>query len=444
MFGAFVWALPTVSLLVSIGVAVVVKWLLLGRIEEGRWPVYGRFYRNKWFVDHLVQKHMLLWQRIARLFGSPIATMIGCRITTANLFGANIGWGPRLDPSMYLCYDLLEVETGALFGGGTSIKAFEELDGFLYGRRVRVGKAAYTGALAVLLPGATLEDGAAVAAYSSTNVNIPSGRVCIGSNVFRTTVTSKHDSGSNTNRLKDTVLSGLVACLFAMTGAALFTWLVIVLMQRHTAQFASGVLTNAAILVVTYGIAGRIVVPMYAFFMTLVSRYILAPSIKEGSHTYGSSWQLRGIMAWTILKNDAYHSWIMEAVGGTWMEVAVHRLLGAKIGKNAYIDCMRLFEPVLACIGDGVTINKFGCLSPHSYKVDGVDFGKCVIGDGCVIGTNVTFSGTSRMHDGAELDSFSMALGGAVLTAGRWVGYPAMLEAGKRRNRAKKVGMMSV
>ena len=126
------------------------------------------------------------------------------------------------------------------------------------------------------------------------------------------------------------------------------------------------------------------------------------------------------------------------------MEVAVHRLLGAKIGKNAYIDCMRLFEPVLACIGDGVTINKFGCLSPHSYKVDGVDFGKCVIGDGCVIGTNVTFSGTSRMHDGAELDSFSMPLRGTIITSGRWVGYPAMLEAGKRRNRVKKANKMDV
>ena len=126
------------------------------------------------------------------------------------------------------------------------------------------------------------------------------------------------------------------------------------------------------------------------------------------------------------------------------MEVAVHRLLGAKIGKNAYIDCARLFESNLIHIGDGVSINKFGCLSPHDYKVDGVDFGKCVIGDGCVIGANVTFHGTSRMNDGAELDSFSMALRGTIVTPGRWVGYPAMLEAGKRRNRSKKAGEVEV
>ena len=126
------------------------------------------------------------------------------------------------------------------------------------------------------------------------------------------------------------------------------------------------------------------------------------------------------------------------------MEVTLYRLLGAKIGKDVYVDSIWLFEPDLVRIGDGAAINKFSCVSPHNYKIDGAEFAECVMGDGCVIGANSTFSGSSLMHGGAELDSFSMPLRGAVLTPGRWVGYPAMLEAGKRRNRAKKSGKMNV
>ena len=99
----------------------------------------------------------------------------------------------------------------------------------------------------------------------------------------------------------------------------------------------------------------------------------------------------------------------------------------------------RLTKLAVVRIGDGAAINKFCCVSPHNYKIDCMEFTECVISDGCVIGASSTFSGSSRMNDGAELDSFSMALRGAVLTAGRWVGYPAMLEADKRRNRAKNV-----
>ena len=126
------------------------------------------------------------------------------------------------------------------------------------------------------------------------------------------------------------------------------------------------------------------------------------------------------------------------------MEVALYRLLGAKIGKDAYFDRTWLLEPDLVRIGDGVTINKFSCVSPHNYKIDCAEFAECVMGDGCVIGTNASFFGSSCMHDGAELDSFSMPLRGAVLTAGRWVGYPAMVETNKGLNRSRKVSKMNV
>ena len=126
------------------------------------------------------------------------------------------------------------------------------------------------------------------------------------------------------------------------------------------------------------------------------------------------------------------------------MEVALYRLLGAKIGKNAYIDRTWLLEPDLVRIGDGVAINKFSCVSPHNYKIDCVDFAECVMGDGCVIGTNASFFGSSCMHDGAELDSFSMPLRGAVVTTGRWVGYPAMPEANKGQDLWERASNMEV
>ena len=222
------------------------------------------------------------------------------------------------------------------------------------------------------------------------------------------------------------------------------TWLTTVSVQQIASQFASGVVIDAAVFVVTLVCIVCVVFPLHGFIMTVLSKYCLTPSFKEATYTYGWNWRFRCMMAWTALMDTTYRSWIMGAVGGTWMEVALYRLLGAQIGKNAYVDCIWLFEPDLVRIGDRVAINKFSCVSPHDYKIHCAEFVECLIGDGCVIGTNGTFSGSSRMEDRAELDSFSMALRGAVLTAGRWVGYPAMLEAGKRRNRSKKIGKVEV
>ena len=246
------------------------------------------------------------------------------------------------------------------------------------------------------------------------------------------------------NQVKDETIGALVACLFAMTGAAFVTWLTIVSIKKSTSRFVSGPFIDAAMFVVAYTVLTCIVIPLHGFIMTVISKYCLAPSIREATHTYGSSWRFRGIAAWTVLLNNVYQIWIVGAVGGTWIEVALYRLLGAKIGKNAYIDRTWLLEPDLVRIGDGVTINKFCCVSPHDYKIGCVDFAECVIGDGCVLGANTTYHGTSCMEDGAELDSFSMALRGAVLTAGRWVGYPAMLQTDKGRSRSKKAKEVDV
>ena len=439
LFAALIWTLPTASFVMSVLIAVVAKWVLLGRIEEGRWPVYGRFYRHKWFVNHLVEEHVLLWQRIGLLFGSPIVTLTICQIVVLRMFGSSIGKIGRVDLSMFVCYDLLEVEDGGLLGGGTSVDVFDEHDGFLYGRRVHVGKAAYTGTRAVLLAGAHLEDGAAVAAYSITDGTVSSGRVCIGRKTFRMSIKSEQDPEPDKDQMKDEMIGGMIACLFAITGGVFVIWLTVVSLQHITPQFVSGPFTTAAVFVVTYTTLTSVVFPFHSFIMTVMSKYCLAPSFKEGSYAYGSSWRLRGIMAWTVLLNNMYRSWIVGAVGGTWIELVLYRLLGAKIGTNAYIDSIWLFEPDLVRMGDGVTINKLSCVSPHNYKVDSAEFGECAIGDGCVIGTSSTFSGSTCMYDGAELDSFSMPLRGAVVTFGRWVGYPAMPQTNKRRARSKKV-----
>ena len=214
------------------------------------------------------------------------------------------------------------------------------------------------------------------------------------------------------------------------------TWLTILSVQGITSQFASGPFIDAAVFVVTYTFLTRIVFPLHGFLMTVISKYCLTPSFQEGSFTYGSSWRLRCTMAWTLMMNNMYRNWILDAVGGTGIEVALYRLLGAKIGKDAYIDSIWLFEPDLVRVGDGVAVNKFSSVCPHNYNVGCVDFGKCLIGDGCTVGANVSFHGPIRMHDGAELDSFSMALRGADLTPGRWVGYPAMRRTDKGLDRS--------
>jgi len=135
----------------TMGLALAAKWTLIGRYRAGDHPLWGGYYIRWWLVQQiegLVPLHVFA--------GSPLL------VSYARLMGARIGRGAYLGTTSPVAWDLLEVADGASVGDDTSVSCYAVSGGRLQFGHVRVGRDGYVGARALVAPGATIEDGAAL------------------------------------------------------------------------------------------------------------------------------------------------------------------------------------------------------------------------------------------------------------------------------------------
>src|SRR3954463_16718595 len=118
---------------------------------------------------------MLSWLREARR-----SRYIGALVKRGLRLGANVflNEGFFLDPSH--CH-LITIDDGAVFGPSVTLLAHDASTLKVIGKTkiqaVRVGRDAFVGARAILLPGAELGDGSVLGAGSVLLARVPSGEV---------------------------------------------------------------------------------------------------------------------------------------------------------------------------------------------------------------------------------------------------------------------------
>uniref|UniRef100_A0A7S1D3W6 Uncharacterized protein n=1 Tax=Cyclophora tenuis TaxID=216820 RepID=A0A7S1D3W6_CYCTE len=328
-----------------------------------------------------------------------------------------------------------------MLGGGSTVLVFEEEGNRLHGRKVVVGREATIGTKSIVKPGVVIGEYASVAGYSIATKDVQSNEICIGNEIHqskpRESIGSKIINGLRQDQRKGTLLVSFVASL----GSALVVWFMGIALSRkgwsellhskdnnnnNMESTAEQAIYTCFLVAALVGIA----LPIYAVVMMILSKMILVGQMLPCVYTHGTSWHHRGISGWSMLMGIGYRSLVLLAFGGTWMEVALYRLLGADIGEHVYVDCIWLYEPDLVSIGTHVSINKSSTLCPHQYTPSGTEFGVLQIGDRCTIESNCTLHGRDTMDADTDMTALTMPLISTRLTLGIWQGYPAKKKKG--------------
>ena len=186
------WVAATAATLTQCALVVVTKWLLLGRVRPGEWPIGGSFHARKHAVDQLAFQlgptlhistllatpcHTSAFVHVlVRCFGIDTGGLVNF-VTSANLAG----------PSLTRLYDLFSVKDGCFFGGNSEAYAFSEIGGrVMRAGEIRVGRDVSVGARAILLGGTTFEDGASIAAFSiARSGKLHSNEMIVGTTIVR-------------------------------------------------------------------------------------------------------------------------------------------------------------------------------------------------------------------------------------------------------------------
>jgi len=322
----------------TMGLALAAKWTLIGRYRAGDHPLWGGYYIRWWLVQQiegLVPLHVFA--------GSPLL------VSYARLMGARIGRGAYLGTTSPVAWDLLEVADGASVGDDASVSCYAVSGGRLQFGRVRVGRDGYVGARALVAPGATLEEGAALDALGmlGPGETIPAGERWGGSPARRL---DAHDADLTLLRACQTQRAATdpKRLPYALAAAGIMALpLVAGLPELPLVLWGYERLGGLGLLLV---VPPSAVLFVLALSLLLAAVKRLLPPARPGVVPLSSATRLRHWAVDRLLLTEMEN---VPTLFGTLYAAPWLRLLGAKIGRRSEVSTVAHFAPDLVAVGPG-------------------------------------------------------------------------------------------
>ena len=396
------------------------KWLLLGRVKPGRYPIHSWFYVRKWFVDHLMDLSLdFLGPLYASVYLEP----------WFKLLGAKLGKQAEISTAGAVSPDLLDIGDESFLADSVTLGAARVEGGFITLAHCRVGKRAFVGNSAMLPPGSGVADNALVGCLSLPPANAADaarpGATWLGSPAMFLPSRQQSTAFSAENTFQPTVklraqraFIEFIRVLLPASGFVALTSLLfsgVVLLQDHLEPWE-----QLATFPLLYGACGLLAVLfLIALKWTIIGRY------RPGERPLWSTFVWRNELVNAVhehLSND----WIAGILQGTPFLCWIFRALGARIGRRVYLETTDITEHDLVSIGDDVCVNADATLQTHLFEDRVMKMSTVDVGDRCTIGALALVLYDTRMEADSNLNSLSLLMKGETLPAGtRWEGIPA-------------------
>ncbi len=420
-FFLFVSPLVAISFVVFLSVELwLFKWLLIGRLAPGCYPVGGFFYVRTWFVNQLMAMSTDVTEALYEtLYVAPWLRSMGARI------------GPRCEiAAIELVHpDLLEMEGESMIADLGLIGPPHVRSGWLTLGSVRIGRRVFIGNSAILPSGAQLESNVLIGLMSLPpklhGDPVPEGTSWFGSPPIQLPMRyrSRQFSEAETYRPPQRLyVARLVIELFRIfLPPAIFVALAALIVDttdilQDYIGFREWLLT-APFLYVAAGIGG--------IFITLLIKWLMAGRYRAGEWPLWSPFVWRNDLVNGLYSNFCEHFFLTILRGTPFLAWAL-RAFGMKIGRRCYIDSTWYTEFDLIELGDDVALNEGANIQTHLFEDRIIKVGPVHIGNRCVVGAASTVLYNTRMEDGAIIEDLSLLMKGETLPAGtRWSGIPA-------------------
>jgi non-ribosomal peptide synthetase-like protein len=398
---------------------VLLKWLLIGRAQPGKYPVRGWFYLRNWIVEQLLALSVDVAGPLhATLYLKPWYRALGVKL----------GRFVELSTAATTTPDLLEIQEDSTIADDVSLGAARVEAGWLTVAPTKLGRRAFVGNNAVIPAGTILGDdslvGVLTIAPSTREQTAQCGATWLGSPPIRLPrrQPSPGFSEQRTFRPSRTLQWGRGCCeILRVTlpgaGFILVTLAVIKTALKLWARIGAGItfLLLPAVFAGCCGVAAAVVALVKWMVIGRYRRF-------ERPLWTAFLWRLEFVNA---LFEFFATPIALEALQGTPLLPWYLRLLGARIGRRVYLYSTGFLEFDLVEIGDRSVLNKECILQTHLFEDRILKASKLRIGADCEIGTQSVVLYDAEMNDGARLGALSLLMKGESLPAGSsWVGSP--------------------
>lgn len=396
------------------------KWLFVGRIREGCYPVGGSFHVRLWFFDQLMDLSLeVIGTFYTTLYLGPWLKALGARI------------GPRSEISTVRLIhpDLLSTGAECFLADDVMVGTPHVRSGWITIGRTRLGDRVFVGNSAVLPAeiqlGSQVLIGALSIAPQGTGNPIADDTTWFGSPPIALPARQKHDGflESETYRPPRRLVALRLAIEFVriLLPSTLFVILASLIvnatdiMQDHV-NLSVWLLT----LPVLYALAGFL-----SILATLILKVLLIGRYREDQKPLWCSFVWRTELLTGVYENLCV-LFFLNLLRGTPYIAWVLRAFGMRIGRRCYVDTTWFTEFDLVDIGDEAALNDEANIQTHLFEDRIMKMGPVRIGARCAVGTMSTVLYSTHMEDGSCLEDLSLLMKGETLPAGtRWRGIPA-------------------
>jgi non-ribosomal peptide synthetase-like protein len=367
-------------------IAILAKWLIIGKYRPGRYPLWGAYYIRWWIASRL--QHLSF---ISAFNGTPFAPVIW------RAMGAKVGHGCMLNASLVYAWDCIKLGDDVSIGVDTQLSGLRIEDGHLIIGDVEVGDRCFIGCHSALGLNVKMEADARLDDQSL----LPDGFVASSGVHYRGSPPEAAEvpvpEGALIRKSRLSLVAFGIVQLIANTAITLLTlapvvfasWLASILVMHSPATVsipAFLALVPATMIV-------------FAFWSALVKK-LVDPKPRPGIYEVYSMAYLQHSLADLVMQ-------IIKIVGlpvfttiylQPWM-----RLLGARLGKNTEMSTVWRINPDMVSAGDGV-----------------------FFADGCMLGSSRTHLGRFETALN-EIGNNSFIGNGAILSTGNCIGDNCLL-----------------
>lgn len=399
---------------------IAVKWLLLGRVKEGDYPLYGWFTTRKWFVDQLMALSLdIMGPLYATLYLNPWYKALG----------AKLGRRAEISTASAASPDLLDVGEESFIADAVLLGPPTVSSNRLRLQKVRIGKRAFVGNSALIPPGAIIADSALIGVLSTTPLTSPGAAepdtTWLGSPAIF--LPQRQTSTGFAENLTFKPSRGLIALrlfieFFRITLPMTFFVVFTSLLITTVVEIRPYLLPWAQVLIfpLLYAAAG-----LAATLFTIAAKWLLIGRYKPAEKPLWSSFVWRSELVNSLHENLAC-AYLMDMCLGTPLLNWYFRALGMKIGRNVHLDTPEFTEFDLVTLGDNAILNIEATIQTHLFEDRVMKMSTVSIGPNCSVGACAVILYDTALGRDSILEELSLVMKGESLPdASRWHGSPA-------------------
>ncbi|WDF53944.1 Pls/PosA family non-ribosomal peptide synthetase [Mucilaginibacter sp. KACC 22063] len=403
---------PPLLSLISVGV----KWLVLGKMKEGTYPLWGTYYFRYWFVNTLLRLIPTQFMN-----GTPIYPVF------LRSLGIKVAKDAQISSITVGAWDLIDIGADVSLSSGVVLDNVSVENGRITFSKIKIGDHAYVGSNAVIAGGSEIQEWGELSDLSY----LPFGQKILPYEVWK---------GSPAEKVKDadpdSLPKGLRTSNFQMYSfSLLYTVLLIVFpvvvllplwpvieilnyMDLNAPDYDFSYFIHVPLLTLLY-------VGVYALETIVLSRLLLR-NIKPGvypvySSTYVRKWLSDQLISVALI--------VLHPIYATVFVSWFFRLLGAKIGKNTEISTASNVTHTMLEIGDESFIADAVSLGEEDIRGQQLVLERTTIGNSSFVGNSALIPQGYQLGDRMLIGVLSVPPSKEQISdnpMGDWFGSPAI------------------